>query len=266
MPRRRYISQNGVFDKRINKLSLEAEAVFYRMLSICDDFGIVPADVDELGARINLSGRRGDRLETWVNDIVNAGLGLIFEYSGSRYFIFKARAFDKYQSHVSGKRTQSEFLGLKATTREELCSYEEVRNFVDFLGKDSVTKVISTTEVVSSFERGLGKTFKEPKVKFQKPTQQEIYEYMASQRFAAASQESQKMWDYYEANGWRVGKNPMKNWQAAARNWMKNANKFRTNGYGKQPPTLEESIAGIDSITPSLLEIERADRERRNSV
>ena len=30
------------------------------------------------------------------------------------------------------------------------------------------------------------------------------------------------MYNYYEANGWRVGKNPMKDWKAAARNWMKN--------------------------------------------
>ena len=27
--------------------------------------------------------------------------------------------------------------------------------------------------------------------------------------------------DYYEANGWRVGKSPMKSWQAAVRNWAR---------------------------------------------
>lgn len=25
---------------------------------------------------------------------------------------------------------------------------------------------------------------------------------------------------YYESNGWKVGKNPMKNWQAAAAGWL----------------------------------------------
>jgi len=38
--------------------------------------------------------------------------------------------------------------------------------------------------------------------------------------------EAKNFWNYYEANGWRVGKNPMKKWDAAARNWMNNANKF----------------------------------------
>lgn len=28
--------------------------------------------------------------------------------------------------------------------------------------------------------------------------------------------------DYYEANGWKAGKNPMKDWKAAMRNWSRN--------------------------------------------
>lgn len=30
--------------------------------------------------------------------------------------------------------------------------------------------------------------------------------------------------DYYEARGWLIGKNPMKNWQAAVRTWVSNGN------------------------------------------
>ncbi len=31
-----------------------------------------------------------------------------------------------------------------------------------------------------------------------------------------------EFWDYYESNGWRVGRNPMKDWKAAARRWKRN--------------------------------------------
>lgn len=31
-----------------------------------------------------------------------------------------------------------------------------------------------------------------------------------------------KWFDYYESNGWRVGRNPMKDWKAAVRTWEKN--------------------------------------------
>ncbi len=30
-----------------------------------------------------------------------------------------------------------------------------------------------------------------------------------------------EFWDYYESNGWRVGRNPMKDWKAAARRWKR---------------------------------------------
>lgn len=37
--------------------------------------------------------------------------------------------------------------------------------------------------------------------------------------------EARKFYAYYESNGWRVGKNPMKNWKAAAQNWLSRAGK-----------------------------------------
>lgn len=41
--------------------------------------------------------------------------------------------------------------------------------------------------------------------------------------------EAQKFYNHFESNGWKVGgKSPMKNWKAAARNWILNSNKFTT--------------------------------------
>lgn len=34
---------------------------------------------------------------------------------------------------------------------------------------------------------------------------------------------AQKFFDYYTSNGWRVGKNPMKDWKAAVRTWERNS-------------------------------------------
>ena len=40
-------------------------------------------------------------------------------------------------------------------------------------------------------------------------------------------QEAQKFYNHFSANGWQVGgKAPMKDWQAAARNWLLNAKRF----------------------------------------
>jgi len=38
--------------------------------------------------------------------------------------------------------------------------------------------------------------------------------------------EAEKFFNYYESNGWKVGKNPMKNWKAAANNWITNSTTY----------------------------------------
>jgi hypothetical protein len=56
--------------------------------------------------------------------------------------------------------------------------------------------------------------------KFLKPTLEEIRAYCAERGNIV---DPEKWFDYYTANGWKVGKNPMKNWKAAVRRWEKNA-------------------------------------------
>jgi len=62
--------------------------------------------------------------------------------------------------------------------------------------------------------------------KFKKPELSEAQDYF---RELGHVSEAQSFVDFYESNGWRVGRNPMKDWRAASRNWIKNKDK-----YGKQ--------------------------------
>ena len=48
---------------------------------------------------------------------------------------------------------------------------------------------------------------------------EEVFAYFAE--LGLPPSEGSRFQDYYTANGWRVGKNPMKDWKAAARNWRK---------------------------------------------
>jgi|SRR5215831_16860717 len=57
-----------------------------------------------------------------------------------------------------------------------------------------------------------------------KPTASELREYANSIRFDL---DAQAFIDHYEANGWRVGRVPMKDWRAAVRNWKRRAPEFR---------------------------------------
>jgi hypothetical protein len=51
---------------------------------------------------------------------------------------------------------------------------------------------------------------------FVKPTIEEILDY-CHQR--GNHIDAEKFWNYYESIGWKVGKNPMKDWRAAVRTW-----------------------------------------------
>ncbi len=55
--------------------------------------------------------------------------------------------------------------------------------------------------------------------RFTKPTLEEIRAYCAERKNTVSPE---KFLDYYEANGWKVGRNPMKDWRAAVRTWEKN--------------------------------------------
>ncbi len=54
--------------------------------------------------------------------------------------------------------------------------------------------------------------------------------------------EAEKFYNHFQSNGWLVGgKSKMKDWKAAARNWMLNANKFQPKSNIPQPNHLQTS-------------------------
>ena len=56
--------------------------------------------------------------------------------------------------------------------------------------------------------------------RFVKPGVEEVRAYCLERRNRV---DAQKFVDYYESNGWRVGRNPMKDWKAAVRTWERNS-------------------------------------------
>lgn len=53
--------------------------------------------------------------------------------------------------------------------------------------------------------------------RFTPPSANEVRVYCLEQGYSSV--DPQRFVDYYTANGWRVGKNPMKDWKAAVRGW-----------------------------------------------
>ena len=57
--------------------------------------------------------------------------------------------------------------------------------------------------------------------RFTKPSIDDIQSYCSERN---NNVDSQRFYDYYESNGWKVGKNPMKDWKAAIRTWERSNN------------------------------------------
>ena len=76
------------------------------------------------------------------------------------------------------------------------------------------------TETEKRQRESAQKTIKPKKLngstRFLKPTIPEIREYLSAMD---SNLDPAKFYNYYESNGWKVGRNPMKDWKAAIRTW-----------------------------------------------
>lgn len=66
------------------------------------------------------------------------------------------------------------------------------------------------------------------------PPMESLKEYFKEKEYPAS--EAEKFYDHYQANGWKRGKTPMKDWQASVRMWVRNIGEFTQNkgdSYGK---------------------------------
>lgn len=94
---------------------------------------------------------------------------------------------------------------------------------------------------------------------FQKPSVQEIETYIKSKSYSSVN--AQQFFDHYESNGWRVGRNPMRDWQAAVRTWARNEYGGIKNGGNE--PNGRKSIFGLPNKKSGSIRYSGADTELR---
>lgn len=89
----------------------------------------------------------------------------------------------------------------------------------------------------------LGKDRDSKAQKFKKPTLIEVQEYCQERQNTI---DPQRFIDYYSSNGWRVGRNPMKDWKSAIRNWERTQ---------KKEPTFKNKNSNlVDKLTKKINE------------
>lgn len=114
--------------------------------------------------------------------------------------------------------------------------------------------------------------------RFRAPTYNEILNFMKEKNGLAGNiwpeakvvSEAKAFFNHYESNGWMVGKNKMKNWEAAVRNWMNNNSKFenqKINTHAKHTTTTADSINKAEQLFRDAVAISNArDQARQDST
>jgi predicted phage replisome organizer len=94
------------------------------------------------------------------------------------------------------------------------------------------TEIDTDKEIDKDTELKQDKEIKSSK-RFTKPTIEEVQAYCQERNNGV---DAQKWFDYYSANGWKVGKNPMKDWKACVRTWERNVDN------GKSKSTVRQCV------------------------
>ena len=132
--------------------------------------------------------------------------------------------------------------------------YKTVTVTVTGTGTVSETAVSADTETDTDTVVSIGYTYpmhtlsetaKETEIttnNFNPPTIEEIKAYCKERN---SSIEPESFFDYYESNGWKVGKNPMKDWKATLRRWERTQFDNKSNNNGSSEPELTKGEDGF---------------------
>ena len=139
-------------------------------------------------------------------------------------------AFELVNEQVVNKSCTSSGTSEQTSTEQALVSYINNTNITN---KSNIKNSLNLDEQAKNFQNE-NLFFEEKKEKSSakkekdlKPTNDEVKSYFLQQNFPEL--EANKFFNYFSSIGWLVGgKTPMVDWQAAAQNWMLNANKFNS--------------------------------------
>ncbi|CAK0766358.1 hypothetical protein CCP3SC1AL1_30059 [Gammaproteobacteria bacterium] len=166
----------------------------------CDQQGVFNKLPDEI------AGRLIKHIFAYVNDENPPCDDLLLSIAFEPIQQSLKRDLKKYEVYI-GKQKENGAKGGRPKKEEETQKSQPF--FQEPKKADSVSVNVSVSENDNKKQRDV----------FIKPSIEEIKTYMTE---IGMTDVSEKWFDYYESNGWLVGKNKMKNWKAAVRTWKNN--------------------------------------------
>jgi len=259
----RILKESICTSEHIDKLSWFEESLYYRLIVNCDDYGRFDGRPAVIKSRLfplkeNLTSKS---VSDGIRKLASVGLVVLYVFEDAPYLYLPN--WDSHQT-VRAKRSKypapnNEKAHLLA--HENIC--KQMQADVPVIQSESESEYEYEKETVSLTRYGKESAATPRRERFVPPTEAEAVDFFKNH--GSTANEAGIYWDFYQSKGWKVGRDPMKDWKAAARNWIKrNAN----NAAGNSQSTAATSgkRVGVRNVTRSDAEMQAAGDWLKNST
>lgn len=226
------------------------------------------------------------KLKWWLDIIMMANIKDNKMLKGNSLVTIRRGTFHTSEVSLStrwnvSRKTVTSFLGL--LVEDGMITVEKDRNgttievlnykaYQDKNGQVGTAEVATdvTEDVAEEVAANVAQLKKEKNVKnernkdssrFTPPTLEEVIAYCKER---ANSVDPNRFIDFYTAKGWMVGKNKMKDWKAAVRNWEKSSNTYNSNT--TVTSKVQQMNQGMYQHDWDFDELEKKQRERITKI
>ena len=222
----------------INSLSWFEEVLFYRLVVNCDDYGRFDGREKVIkGLCFPLKDLRDSDITKALQSLSAAGLVIKYEVQGKP--VLQLATWERHQQ-IRAKRAK--YPGMD-DENANLISLDSDRN--QMISDDSKcprNPIQSESNTNPNTKGKRASTFTPPDVS-------EVREYCQERK---NNVDPERFVDFYTAKGWFVGKNKMKDWRAAVRNWEKEEN-ARSGTTKKREHNYPQRDYDLDAIERALI-------------
>jgi len=189
----------GDYSKDAKHLSLEEDAIYRRLIDLYYlDEQPIPLEIKTISRKILARNKENLIIDVLEEFFIKTEKG--FEHSRIK------KEIKKYKNNQKNKSKAAKARWAKVSEDADAMHVHNNCN--------------ANHKPLTINQEPLTKEKEKVKKRFASPSIKECYEYCSDEK------ESNKFWNHYESNGWRVGKNKMVNWKSSLTNWIKRAEEF----------------------------------------
>jgi len=192
----------------LRELKPQHKLLWFYILDDCNHAGIWDVDIEVASIRVGFDLTQDDLTLLFGDKVIS------FD-NGDKWFIPE---FIEYQYGELNQNSNVHKSVINLLNKYNLEGYLKGSQRVESTLKDKDTDIVIVKEKVKA-------------KRFVKPTIDDVKDYCVERNNFV---DAEKFFDYYSSNGWKVGKNPMKDWKASVRTWEKNSTSEQSKGKVQQ--------------------------------